>query len=815
MNPRARISALIVLMVLIAEAEGANALPGRAWGIDQSQALTDRAGNRLLPEATQGSEDAAPTAIFPPYTITEISGPDFISEAALGISDSGSVVGSAYHPSGGYSHAFLWKNGVMTDLGTLGGKYSYGYGVNNKDQVVGESWTEGVPNTYRRAFIWQDNSIVELASFGSDSMAYKINDESEAVGDAYSFSFGQWRSFYSGKGRLTELGSLDGNETDVYSINERGQVVGFSLKNNGNDHAFLWQDGAMQDLMPEVNFSRAFDINNEGQVTGMAWMPLLSQFHAFLYQKNKPVIDLGTLGNDDYSEGKAVNDLGQVVGHSRIFNNTQDWRPFLWQDENRNGKTDPLEMIELNVLLPAGSGWVLKYVSDINNKGQIVGWGYLNGYQRGFLLSPVPTWTLMFYLDGDNDLGADTQAIFNSLELAKWSPHVNIVALYDNTANVDSAYYEVQHDSNPDGMANYVEGMNKWELGEVDMGNPVILSNFISWAVQKYPTDNYALVLSNHGTGLGGGLCDGACPPAAGARWMDLREMQHALADAYAITGKKMNVLSMNMCLMGMLEDAYQFRDYADYYVASENNLYGGFLDPYINFITRVHATNTPRNVAEFYASSYNLTLRNVQILPYTISAAEMTGLADVVTYANFLGYLIDSHMNTITNTVTSIAFDVQRFDNKNPIGTIDDSDTYIDLFDFARLAQERLSAYPDIVSASDQLMQAIGRYIIFEGHNSAPNINLDKSHGVSIFFPVTASSFYKASNYDFAVGGWGNSPTPNLPVQAGTWAEMLVHYFQATQPGGPDDPDPPLPLPWPIPKFDALLPFIWSRPQG
>jgi probable HAF family extracellular repeat protein len=90
------------------------------------------------------------------------------------------------------------------------------------------------------------------------------------------------------------------------------------------------------------------------------------------------MVDLGVLSGGDYSEALDVNNSGQVVGYSN--NEDDDWRPFLYEDG---------QMIDLNSLLPAESGWTLEFAYAINDRGEIVGEGSFEGRERGFLLDPL------------------------------------------------------------------------------------------------------------------------------------------------------------------------------------------------------------------------------------------------------------------------------------------------------------------------------------------------------------------------------------------------------------------------------------------
>jgi probable HAF family extracellular repeat protein len=93
--------------------------------------------------------------------------------------------------------------------------------------------------------------------------------------------------------------------------------------------------------------------------------------------RNGSVEDLGTLGNEDApSTALDINDQVEVVGTSETEGKLA---AFLWE----RGK-----MIDLNKAIPPRSGWLLQVASRINNKGEILGRGYVGGAIHAFLLQP-------------------------------------------------------------------------------------------------------------------------------------------------------------------------------------------------------------------------------------------------------------------------------------------------------------------------------------------------------------------------------------------------------------------------------------------
>ena len=180
---------------------------------------------------------------------------------------------------------------------------------------------------------------------------------------------------------MKDLGTLGEMYSCAYGINNSGEVAGSSgTTGDYSFHAFLYDGTTMKDLGTLGGpLSFAYGINNSGEVVGHSRTSEHSGIsHAFLYD-DTTMKDLGTLGGS-HSLAWGINNNGQVVGSSYI---TGDFvmHAFLYTGGN---------MIDLNTLLPASSGWVLGDGLGINDVGQIVGRGRINGNAHAFLLTPIP-----------------------------------------------------------------------------------------------------------------------------------------------------------------------------------------------------------------------------------------------------------------------------------------------------------------------------------------------------------------------------------------------------------------------------------------
>ncbi|MEH2464428.1 DUF3466 family protein [Nostoc sp.] len=288
---------------------------------------------------------------------------------ATGINDSGEVVINSLTSS------FFYSNGLLKKISPLPGDNQLAVtGINNLGQVVGNSVGRNKFNL-NNPFLYS-NGITQPLSI-QNAIPYAINDRTQIVGA------GSGGSFLYTNGIATSIGT-PGNV--AYGLNNLGQVVGILSSNTG----FLYENGQTTNLgtLPGDAYSVANGINDSGQVVGSSGLTGIDDGRAFLYSSSTGLENLGRLRPTDlFSAAIGINNLGQVVGfsgtnHDFYAADGNGLRAFLYSDNT---------LYDLNDLIAPGSnpGFTFTAASAINNNGQIVGRGAVNGELHAFLLTPT------------------------------------------------------------------------------------------------------------------------------------------------------------------------------------------------------------------------------------------------------------------------------------------------------------------------------------------------------------------------------------------------------------------------------------------
>jgi probable HAF family extracellular repeat protein len=242
---------------------------------------------------------------------------------ATGINDSGQVTGFVVQPGQPSGHAFVYQDGVLTDLGAWPGfsnqPYSLGLAINNSGTIAGDS----------DAGAWiVSNGTMSFIKRRAARTAYGINDLGDIVGllePVAPTPVADHGFLFSGQS-LIDIGTIDGDPGSVtvpQAVNLARQIAGYGWTQTSFDgqRAFLWENGAIRDLGTlnppgyyGPHYAEAHGINNAGDVVG------ISDASGFLY-RNGAMIDLNaSIGRAPGAiwprvwTAMAINDAGQIAG---------------------------------------------------------------------------------------------------------------------------------------------------------------------------------------------------------------------------------------------------------------------------------------------------------------------------------------------------------------------------------------------------------------------------------------------------------------------------------------------------------------------
>jgi len=228
---------------------------------------------------------------------------------------------------------FLWRNGRMSGLPTVGGNNGQASAINDRGEVAGYAETSVVdsgcpPYKITSAVLWVKGKAVPLPTVGGDSdgVAFGINDQGQVVGYSGSCVAATHAVVWKNN-TVFVLKDLGGTKSNIaFVINNRGQIAGKVRSADGTHYvAALWQpDGTLtfHEPLPGDLDAFATGINNRGQVVGNDFDPNFNWSHGFIWQ-NQVMTDLNTLipadSNLSIISASNINDHGQISGMATVL----------------------------------------------------------------------------------------------------------------------------------------------------------------------------------------------------------------------------------------------------------------------------------------------------------------------------------------------------------------------------------------------------------------------------------------------------------------------------------------------------------------
>ena len=370
-----------------------------------------------------------------------------------------------------------------------------------------------------------------------------------------------------------------------------------------------------------------------------------------------------------------------------------------------------------------------------------------------FLFPPIDEtaeWTVMVYLDADNNLESAGIDDINEMEMVGSTSEVNIVVQVDRVpysvlASSNQGYADDTSNGNWTTTRRYyitqdfdpilINSPLKIDLVELNMGDPQTLVDFASWAAINYPAKKYLLVIWNHGGGFRSlNLAkDIAWDDTNGGDKITMPELEDALSMISAQIGKNIDLVGMDACLMAMTEVAYQIKDYADILVTSEESEpEGGW--PYDTILSQLtsNPSLTPTQLATNIVDDYIFTYPTTYV---TQSAIDLSYMDTLTGQLSNLAFGIMSDFSTPKYQYILAAASSQHYSDYD----------FIDLYDLCNNIFDHSNSL-EIKNMAIIIQQTLNSAVIKSGYSG---VGVSRSRGLSIYFPYYYyDSYYNNTNF-------------------------------------------------------------------
>jgi PKD repeat protein len=380
-------------------------------------------------------------------------------------------------------------------------------------------------------------------------------------------------------------------------------------------------------------------------------------------------------------------------------------------------------------------------------------------------------WTWMIYLLEDGT-GLNGAKDINELEKNGSVPQrANYLVFYDAQVDSMDGVYYVTKDMNMDDIKS--SKVSTAFGTDPEMSDEKVLEDFLMWAKDNYPAQNYGLTMWDHGSGIfKGDEVTGITKNFVGG--MKLWEMSTAVKAFKKSTGQKIDVIGFDVCLLGQFETAHQFRNTADYIIASELTEPGDGWDYIAGFDTlttnpdidpRVIAKNISETFVESYSQggSQGATYSTQAVTSNIVMKEEFLSVFDSL--ANKLSYYMYD-LKPLIEKARDQAYaapNVQGGGEKNP--------DHRDLGDFLQYLNENLEYPEDLVKTTKNALDAYNKMIVHSGYTGA--INNDAT-GVKIWMPKKISTETYVKDYYL-------NPDIYLDISYTRWDEYLKMFEEPT----------------------------------
>ncbi len=349
------------------------------------------------------------------------------------------------------------------------------------------------------------------------------------------------------------------------------------------------------------------------------------------------------------------------------------------------------------------------------------------------------TWTIMVYMNGDNDLESAAIQDLNEMEQVDLSnTSINVIVMLDRTDGYDNSngdwkntrIYEIKYDSATYNNNIISRNIKSSEFGlnencnnvELNMGHKDTLSKFVDFGKTHYQADKYALIIWNHGSGWKSGSSSSTSTSLFKAVSLDETNSYDIIYTSElgeALSGKGLEIIGFDLCYGAMFEVAYELKNHANYMIGSEEEEpadgweYNIWLE---SFITSEPYTTEKliHSIIEGYKTKYSF---QSKMGLAAIKLSEMDNLFSKINSFSSALYNAITVDNTKRDVIKNILMSAQSY---NKAGQF--SDKNIDIYDMA----DKILNETDIADTeANQLKTAVSNAIVEKwSHSSVPGSN-------------------------------------------------------------------------------------------
>ncbi|MCD6310138.1 MAG: hypothetical protein J7M18_05450 [Candidatus Eremiobacteraeota bacterium] len=393
-------------------------------------------------------------------------------------------------------------------------------------------------------------------------------------------------------------------------------------------------------------------------------------------------------------------------------------------------------------------------------------------------IKPKAKWLFMNYVAGDCNLTELQLKNIDQQELVGSDKNTHIVAYvdvgpkpnpFDGQWNNARSYY-ITRDETPNKFnSELIE-----DFGKVDMSNPNTLRDFIIDAIKKFPADHVALILNDHGGGFTGAMADDT-----DGDFMSVPQIAKALREAEKATGKKIDIVGFDACLMAETEVAYELKDHANILLASEESeggpgwtydsmLGGRTLKEAIHKVQKLLDKKITVSPEDFAKIVVDVNAQHQDDIP-TFSATRL------------------SSMDKLAKATDKLAEAILKTSDKEGIKkAIKEAENYgggwapyRDIHDLHHVCTNivKTTSDKDVKKAAEDVIKTVNEAIITNEHDPSSYPN---SQGLSIYAPETSSfgynykdlAFAKKTRWEEAIQSLHSSSTKPVDGEPSVWPD-------------------------------------------